>query len=45
MDIDPTPTDTMKNACPIAANTASKNVPHCSGGVAPANSFPKSGMR
>ena len=40
MDMDPTPTDTVKNAWPIAANTASTNVPH-----PPSNSFAKSGMR
>ena len=38
MDMDPTPTDTVKNAWPIAANTASTNVPH-----PPSNSFAKSG--
>ena len=32
--------DTVKNAWPIAANTASTNVPH-----PPSNSFAKSGMR
>ena len=39
------PTDTVKNAWPRAAYTASPNVAHCSAGVLPAKSFPKSGIR
>ncbi len=39
------PTDTVKNAWPMAAYTASPNVAHCSAVVLPANSLPKSGSR
>ena len=39
------PSESEKSACPIAANTASLNVAHCSAGVTPANRREKSGTR
>ena len=45
MDMPPMPTETVKNAWPMAAYTASPNVASCSASVAPANILLKSGIR
>ena len=45
MDMEPSPTESVKNAWPNAAYAAWMNVENRSGAVSPEKSFPKSGTR